>query len=57
MNYLDNNMRFDLRIIASWIESGSKVLGLGCGEGDLLYYLKKNKHVKETGIEIKEEKV
>lgn len=57
MNYLDNNMRFDLRIIASWIESGSKVLGLGCGEGDLLYLLKKDKNVKETGIEIKEEKV
>jgi methionine biosynthesis protein MetW len=57
MNYLDNNMRFDLRIIASWVESGSKVLGLGCGEGDLLYLLKKDKNVKETGIEIKEEKV
>jgi methionine biosynthesis protein MetW len=57
MNNPDNNMRFDLRIIASWVDAGSKVLGLGCGEGDLLYYLKKNKHVKETGIEIKEEKV
>jgi methionine biosynthesis protein MetW len=50
-------MRFDLRVIASWIEPGSKVLGLGCGEGDLLYYLKKNKQVRETGIEIKEAKV
>jgi len=52
-----DNMRFDLRIIASWIKPGSKVLGLGCGEGDLLYFLKKNKQVKETGIEIKEERV
>ena len=51
------NMRFDLSIIASWIEPGSKVLGLGCGDGELLYFLKKNKHVKETGIEIKEAKV
>ncbi|MBW1894337.1 MAG: methionine biosynthesis protein MetW [Deltaproteobacteria bacterium] len=50
-------MRFDLRVIASWIEPGSKVLGLGCGEGELLYLLKKNKKVKETGIEIKEAKV
>lgn len=57
MDKPDNTMRFDLRIIASWVEAGAKVLGLGCGEGDLLYYLKKNKHVKETGIEIKEEKV
>jgi len=53
----DYTMRFDLRIIASWIDAGSKVLGLGCGEGDLLYFLKKNKNVRETGIEIKEEKV
>lgn len=52
-----DNTRFDLRIIASWIEPGSKVLGLGCGEGDLLYFLKKNKQVKETGIEIREERV
>ena len=50
-------MRFDLEIIASWIKPGSTVLGLGCGEGDLLYYLKNEKKVKETGIEIKESKV
>ncbi|MCP3901685.1 MAG: methionine biosynthesis protein MetW [Desulfobacteraceae bacterium] len=50
-------MRFDLKILASWIEPGSTVLGLGCGEGDLLYYLKQEKNVKETGIEIKEKKV
>jgi len=57
MNSGLDNMRFDLRIIASWIKPGSKVLGLGCGEGELLYFLKKNKQVKETGIEIKEERV
>ncbi len=50
-------MRFDLKILASWIEPESTVLGLGCGEGDLLYYLKQEKNVKETGIEIKEKKV
>lgn len=50
-------MRFDLRLIASWIEPGSTVLGLGCGEGELLHYLKKNKGVRETGIEIVESKV
>lgn len=50
-------MRFDLKIIASWIKPGSTVLGLGCGEGDLLYHLKHEKNVKETGIEIKESKV
>ncbi len=50
-------MRFDLEIIASWIKPGSTVLGLGCGEGDLLYHLKHTRNVKETGIEIKETKV
>jgi len=50
-------MRFDLQIIASWIKPGSKVLDLGCGEGDLLYFLKKNKGVEGTGIEQAEAKV
>ena len=50
-------MRFDLHIIASWIEPGSKVLDLGCGEGDLLHFLKTNKQVIGTGIERVEAKV
>ena len=53
----NNPLRYDLKIIASWIEPGSKVLGLGCGEGDLLYWLKKEKDVIERGIEIEEKKV
>ncbi len=50
-------IRFDLQIIASWIEPGSKVLDLGCGRGDLLYFLKKHKQVEGTGIERVEGKV
>ena len=50
-------MRYDLQIIASWIRPGSKVIGLGCGEGELLYYLKHNKQVTETGVEIIEDRV
>ncbi len=50
-------IRYDLQIIESWIEPGSKVLGLGCGEGDLLCALKKSKNIRETGIEIVESKV
>ena len=49
--------RFDLQVIASWIKPGSRVLDLGCGGGDLLYYLKKNKQVIGTGIENRESKV
>ncbi len=50
-------IRFDLQIVASWIEPGSKVLDLGCGTGDLLYFLKKHKRVDGTGIERVEAKV
>jgi methionine biosynthesis protein MetW len=49
-------MRFDLQVIASWIEPGSRVLDLGCGNGDLLDYLKRHKQVRGTGIEFSEEK-
>lgn len=49
--------RFDLQVIASWIDPGSRVLDLGCGGGDLLYYLKQEKQVHGTGIELAEEKV
>ena len=49
--------RFDLQIIASWIKPGSRVLDLGCGEGDLLVYLKQNKKVNGIGIENRESKV
>jgi len=52
----DNSMRYDLQIIASWIEPGSKVIDLGCGEGDLLRHLIARKGVQGTGIEINEEK-
>ena len=50
-------MRFDLQVIASWIEPGSRVLDLGCGNGDLLAHLKTRKQVIGTGIEQAEEKV
>jgi methionine biosynthesis protein MetW len=49
--------RFDLQVIASWIKPGSRILDLGCGEGDLLFYLKQNKEVAGTGIENRESKV
>ena len=51
MNPKNNQMRFDLQIIASWIEPGARVLDLGCGEGELLQYLINNKNVNGNGIE------
>ena len=50
-------MRFDLQIIASLIEPESKVLDLGCGEGDLLHFLKAHKQVTGIGIEREEANV
>ncbi len=52
-----NPLRYDLQIIASWITPGARVLELGCGEGDLLLWLRQNRQVRERGIEIKESKV
>ena len=50
-------MRFDLEIIASWIDPGSRVIDLGCGEGDLLIHLITQKDVVGSGIEHNESKV
>ncbi len=50
-------MRYDLQIIASWIDPGSHVLDLGCGSGELLRFLINNKQVTGSGIELEEDKV
>ncbi len=52
-----NSMRYDLQIIASWIAPGSRVLSLGCGEGELLFYLKHHRQVAAVGIETVEDRV
>jgi methionine biosynthesis protein MetW len=56
MNYKNNGIRFDLHLVASWIEPGSKVLDLGCGDGDLLLYLKTHKSIEGKGVERDEAK-
>lgn len=48
-------MRFDLQVIASWIEPESKVLDLGCRTGSLLDHLRHEKRTKGTGVEIDED--
>ncbi len=52
----DNNihLKLDHRIIASIITPESRVLDLGCGEGQLLEYLVKTRGIEGYGIEINE---
>lgn len=50
-------MRPDFAIIADWIEPGSRVLDLGCGDGTLLSYLNMNKNVSGYGIEIDDDDI
>ncbi len=45
-------LRPDLARIADWIEPGSKVLDLGCGDGTLLAYLRDARSVRGVGVEI-----
>jgi len=46
-----SNYRYDFPIIANWVNSNSKVLDLGCGDGELLNYLKKERNITGYGIE------
>ncbi len=43
--------RQDFAIIAGWLTFGSKVLDLGCGDGELLTYLRNSLEVKGYGVE------
>lgn len=49
--------RSDYAIIGDIIEPGTKVLDLGCGEGELLEWLSENKGVEGRGVEISVAKV
>jgi methionine biosynthesis protein MetW len=49
--------RGDFAIIGELVEPNSKVLDLGCGEGELLAWLAENKGVDARGVEISATKV
>ena len=44
-------IRLDHKVIFSIVDPGSRVLDLGCGEGDLLYLLARDRQVIAQGIE------
>ncbi len=50
-------MRLDLTEIQAWIQPGSRVLDLGCGDGTLLKFLFDNKQVQGYGLEIGPEQI
>jgi len=53
-NILD---RLDYAMIAEIVEPGSRVIDVGCGEGELLGWLRDHKRIDAQGVEIDSDKV
>ncbi len=54
---MKSDIKPDHRAIADMIPNGASVLDLGCGEGELMYLLVKEKKVKAQGIDIDEQAI
>jgi len=54
---MSETLRPDLQTIADFVTEGSRVLDIGCGEGELLAWLKDHKKVDGRGVEISQERV
>lgn len=52
-----NTLRPDLKAVADLIAPGATLIDIGCGEGDLLAWLKREKQVQGRGIELSQEGV
>lgn len=51
------HVRADLKRIASWIDTGSRVLDLGCGDGTLLAHLQNKKQCVGAGVELSDQQM
>ncbi|MEI8011364.1 MAG: methionine biosynthesis protein MetW [Candidatus Omnitrophota bacterium] len=51
------DIRLDHQVVSAWVPPGSTVLDLGCGNGNLLYVLIKQKGVRGHGLEINEQDI
>jgi len=56
-NQMDKTDRLDHSYILDFVDEGSKVLDLGCGDGALLSLLIEHKNCQGTGIEIDEKAI
>ena len=45
------------KIVSKWIPKNSHILDLGCGDGSMLYELKKELNVNGLGVDISEENI
>ena len=52
-----NNKRIDLELITSLVDKETRVLDIGCGNGELLESLKRKRKVIGQGLELKQERV
>ena len=57
MTNSQDSLHLNYSVITENIEPNSKVLDLGCGEGDLLKMLIEKKHCTGSGIEINQNNV
>jgi len=49
--------RLEYSVFTNWVSDGASVLDLGCGEGELLAFLIKTKHVRAQGVELSPEAI
>lgn len=50
-------MRLDLALAEQWVKPNTRVLDLGCGDGELMAHLRDNFGVRAYGLEIDAEKI
>lgn len=51
-NIIRHKIRYDLEIISGLVEEKTKILDIGCSDGELLEFLKKHKKIDGSGLEI-----